>query len=69
MQTFLVVVILALAVCYLGRRLRRTLSGKGGCCGCSGCASRKSAFAPIACSPSCGLASERGSCGRNGRSA
>ena len=40
MQTFLVAVAFAVAVYYLYRRLRRALSGKGGC-GCSGCASRR----------------------------
>ncbi|WP_446424291.1 FeoB-associated Cys-rich membrane protein [Mailhella sp.] len=39
MQTLLVAVAFALAVCYLYHRLRRALSGRGGC-GCSGCSSR-----------------------------
>lgn len=53
MQTLLVVVIFLLAVWYLYRCLRRTLSGKGGCCGCSGCGGRKPVVKQASCSCNC----------------
>lgn len=53
MQTFVVLVILALAGVYLFARFRRSVSGNGGCgCGCScskkgGCASCATSLEPL----------------------
>ena len=52
MEHILVVLIVASAALYLLGRMRRTLSGKGGCgCGCSGRKGLPMASACAGCSP------------------
>jgi len=53
MQIVIVSLIFLIAAVYLLGRLRRTLSGKGGCgcgCSCSGCASSKNGSPIRSCS-------------------
>ncbi len=42
MQTAIVLIIFAIALCYVGRKVYRSATAKGGCgCGCSGCTGKK----------------------------
>ena len=63
MEEIIVALIVAMAALYLFGRLRKTLSGKGGCgCGCGGCRTMPKRTLPTACS---GCTSQQcGSCSK-----
>ena len=50
MENVIVALIVGAAAIYLFGRLRKTFSGKGGCCGCSGTRRRPSLSACSCCS-------------------
>ena len=50
MEKIIVAFIVGMAALYLLVRLRKTLSGKGGCgCGCGGCHTMPKKTLPVAC--------------------